>query len=131
MGHHRQRNTATGTVPTTIVTTTIPVTVLHLQPEHFFTAPNEYETSLTNYVVDGASKGYYHDGRSVGGRDIILENVITNPLQGKLGTTGVHSGDLGPEIRVSAGIPQITTVKSSKSLQSIGNYGTGGSHQEE
>lgn len=40
-----------------------------------------------------------------------MENVITNPLPGDVGTTGVNGGDPGLELRVSAGEPRGGRVK--------------------
>ncbi|KAL8849381.1 MAG: hypothetical protein Q9221_005619 [Calogaya cf. arnoldii] len=51
-------------------------------------------------------------GTAPWGRNMTLENVITNPLPGDVGTTGVNGGDPGLEIRVSAGAPRGSAVKS-------------------
>ncbi|KAL8993808.1 MAG: hypothetical protein Q9169_006064 [Polycauliona sp. 2 TL-2023] len=46
------------------------------------------------------------------GRNHTLENVITNPLPGDVGTRGVNGGDPGLELRVTAGEPKGGAVKS-------------------
>ncbi|KAL8982038.1 MAG: hypothetical protein Q9205_003341, partial [Flavoplaca limonia] len=50
-------------------------------------------------------------GTAPWGRNATLDNVITNPLPGDVGTTGVKGGDPGLEIRVSAGEPRGGAVK--------------------
>lgn len=51
-------------------------------------------------------------GTAPWGRNMTLENVITNPLPGKIGSQGVNGGDPGLELRVSAGEPRGGAVRS-------------------
>ncbi|KAI4256870.1 MAG: hypothetical protein L6R42_005977 [Xanthoria sp. 1 TBL-2021] len=50
-------------------------------------------------------------GTAPWGRNMTLDNVITNPLPGDVGTTGVNGGDPGLKLRVSAGEPHGGAVK--------------------
>ncbi|KAL8668605.1 MAG: hypothetical protein Q9168_006773 [Polycauliona sp. 1 TL-2023] len=72
---------------------------LHLQD---FNAQQDWARQVWNIPAVGTAPW---------GRNMTLDNVITNPLAGDVGTTGINGGDPGLELRVTAGEPRGGAVK--------------------